>query len=167
MYPKLTIGFAVLLLILGFGCYQGDGCHLNAPVFLAQPQSQTASLGQKVTFHADYSDKSQNAGFQWLFNGTNLGTEKFSDTDLVLNSVTQSDAGTYTVIITYYGCRTQASTISVGAILTVHSPSQVSAPNLAFNPDPAATIYQAPMNPFDFQSTLGVRPAAGPVNFHR
>ena len=40
-------------------------------------------------------------------------------------------------------------------------------PNPAFNPDPTATINQAPMNPLDFQSILVIRPAVGPVNFKR
>ena len=49
----------------------------------------------------------------------------------------------------------------------VTKPGITSSPNIAFNPDPAASIHQALMKPFDFQSPLVVRHAAGPVNFQR
>jgi len=89
--------------------------------FIDQPVSQTATNGDNVTFHADAGGQPPFA-YQWLFNGTNLppsaNVSGTTSNTLSLASVTLTNAGNYSVIVT----NSSGSLTSSVATLTVVSP---------------------------------------------
>jgi uncharacterized repeat protein (TIGR03803 family) len=70
---------------------------LPPPMILAAPQSQTAEIGSAVTFGVRTSAGSAN--YQWSFNGQPLAG--CTNSSLLLPSVQPSNAGVYSVIVTY------------------------------------------------------------------
>src|SRR6266850_360600 len=83
-----------------------------APTITTQPQDQTVTEGDDVTFFVTATGTPP-LTYQWQFYGTNLNGATDSSLDLL--SVTTNQAGPYTVICTnFFG-----STNSQGAILTV------------------------------------------------
>ncbi len=80
--------------------------------------------GEGVTFSVALAGKSERPAFQWQKNGINYALILDYKSDLVINPVTPSDAGSYTVIVTYSrsgDCSAQRSSTSSPAILTVNS----------------------------------------------
>lgn len=86
-----------------------------APQILTQPQSQSATVGDNVSFSVVASGNPPPA-YQWQFNNTNLIGQTGSV--LAVNSITTNSAGDYRVIIT----NSQGSITSDLATLTVSLP---------------------------------------------
>jgi hypothetical protein len=84
----------------------------HRPVFLVQPQNQTAQCGDSATFQAS-ANGTMPLNYQWQVAGTNIP----GATNLVLTlaSVTGDDAGEYTVVMT----NASGSATSQTAVLTV------------------------------------------------
>jgi hypothetical protein len=87
------------------------------PAILVQPQSQTISAGGTVTLSVVAS---AGVTYQWLFNGANIAGATSST--LTLNSITLSQGGSYTVVVTAGG----QSITSSPAIVQVGPTSQTS-----------------------------------------
>ncbi|MDB6024280.1 MAG: hypothetical protein JWM68_503 [Verrucomicrobiales bacterium] len=90
------------------------------PAIQSSPQSRTNNAGTTATFNVIASGAG--LSYQWQHGGTNLVdgsniTGAATDT-LILNSVTKSDAGTYTVAIT----NAAGNTTSPAATLTILTP---------------------------------------------
>lgn len=85
-----------------------------APVFSAQPVSQTISSGSTVVFSAPASDATS---YQWKLNGGNVAGATSSM--LVLRGATAANAGTYTCVAT----NSIGSTTSSAATLAIGSAS--------------------------------------------
>ncbi|HZQ46323.1 MAG TPA: immunoglobulin domain-containing protein, partial [Verrucomicrobiae bacterium] len=105
------------------------------PSFIVQPQSRTNSAGTTATFNA-LADGTGTLHYQWRKNGSNLSdigniSGSMSPT-LTLSGVSQSDAASYTIVVTGFGSITNAPP----AILTVvgeQAPSITSAPQSLTN----------------------------------
>jgi Leucine-rich repeat (LRR) protein len=87
----------------------------TAPVILSQPQSQSNLIGTAASFSV-VAAGTLPLGYQWQFNGTNLGGE--TGTNLVLGGVQETNAGNYTVVVTNLA----GSVTSAVAVLTVLLP---------------------------------------------
>jgi len=85
----------------------------TAPVFTTQPQSQTATAGDNVTFSASASG-SPAAAYQWQFYGTNLPGETGSS--LTLSSVTTNQAGPYRAVATNSAGATNSDTATLTVV---------------------------------------------------
>ena len=96
---------------------------ISAPSISTQPQSQTAAVGQNVTFFVIATGDAP-LDYQWRFSGTNIAGA--TATNLVINSVQTTNAGGYTVVIT----NTSGSLTSSVATLTVN---EVSATNVVIS----------------------------------
>lgn len=105
------------------GVYKIIYTNNNAPVITSQPQSQTVTEGQPVSFSVSVSGATP-LSYQWKKNGNNI-TGATSSTYSITNT-TQSHAGQYTVFVS----NSYGSTLSNPATLTV----------TAFNAQPVATI---------------------------
>jgi hypothetical protein len=101
----------------------------TAPIIIANPQSQTNSPGQSVTF-AVAAGGSAPFGYQWYFN-TNSGIPNATNAFLTLINIQATNAGTYSVIVT----NTAGATASSNAILTVSvgTPSQLQLSDFVYN----------------------------------
>lgn len=84
---------------------------ITTPVISVAPQNTAASVGQAVTFNVTASGG--NLSYQWRKNGANISGATLPT--LTLSSVTQADAGTYSVLVT----NTAGTVLSNGASLTV------------------------------------------------
>jgi len=95
------------------------------PVITLQPQSQSDNSGATATFVCEAI--LQPTGFQWQKDGTNLvdggNISGATNTTLTISSVSDSDAATYSVIVT----NTKGSVLSSNAILTVIDPPSFTA----------------------------------------
>ncbi|MDB6016774.1 MAG: Immunoglobulin I-set domain protein [Pedosphaera sp.] len=89
-------------------------CSAPAPLFLTQPQSQSAIVGDTVTF-VPTAIGSGALSYQWRFNGTNINGA--TNTTLNLTNVQLSDGGAYSVVAS----NSYGSTISSIAALTVNT----------------------------------------------
>jgi hypothetical protein len=88
---------------------------VNTPmVVVTPPASQICVVGGNVTFSVTATGTG--LSYQWLFNGSVIGTSS----SLTLNSVTTSQAGTYTVIVSgACGSVTNSATLTVNVPVTV------------------------------------------------
>ena len=115
---NLEEGMAVLLNRPSGGVQRVNGNHLGvfaqpiAPVVLSQPQSQTASLGQDVTFTVNAGGTTP-LRYQWRFNATNLAGATRSS--LALTNVQLASNGNYSVAIS----NAVGLALSSNALLTV------------------------------------------------
>lgn len=89
-----------------------------APSITTQPASQTANVGGTVTFTVSATG-TQPITYQWRKNGATIAGA--TSATYVLNSITATDAGTYTVEITNPG----GTVTSAGATLTVLVPPSI------------------------------------------
>jgi len=96
-----------------------------APSITTQPASQTVTAGANVTFTAAANGTAP-LSYQWRKNGGNIAGA--TGTSLVLNSVTGSDAGSYTVRVS----NSAGSATSATATLTVNP--VVIAPSITTQP---------------------------------
>ncbi len=82
------------------------------PVITTQPAGQSANVGQAVTFNVTAVGTAP-LNYHWLKNGTNLGAPNSST--LTLASVQETDAASYSVVVTsFYGSMTSsAATLTV------------------------------------------------------
>jgi pectate lyase len=103
----------------------------TAPIIVADPQSQTNSPGQSVTF-AVAAGGSAPFSYQWYFN-TNSGIPNATNAFLTLINIQATNAGTYSVTVS----NTAGSAISSHAILTVSAgaPSQPQLSGMVYNND--------------------------------
>ena len=101
----------------------------TAPIIVADPQSQTNSAGQSVTFTV-VAGGSAPFGYQWYFNTNTLLINATNDF-LTLVNVQATNGGTYSVVVT----NTAGSAASAYALLTVSSvaPSQPQLSGLVYN----------------------------------
>ena len=89
----------------------------TAPVITSQPVNLTNNVGSTAVFNVAATSCSSVA-YQWL-KGTNVLVGK-TNSNLTLPSVTQTNAGTYSVLVSSVG----GTNLSAVAILTVASPLQ-------------------------------------------
>jgi hypothetical protein len=94
-----------------------------APSIQSPPASQTNNAGSSVTFSVTASG-TPTPGYQWSFNGTDLGGQNGSS--FTLNNVQPTNQGTYTVVVS-----NSVGTNTASATLTVISPS---APSVVSGP---------------------------------
>ncbi len=87
----------------------------TAPTITTQPISQTVTAGSSATFSVSANGTAPFI-YQWRKDGQNIATGTGSS--LALPSVTSSDAGTYTVLVS----NSIGSVLSQGATLTVNTP---------------------------------------------
>jgi uncharacterized repeat protein (TIGR03803 family) len=96
------------------------------PVIIAQPQSQTGNAGATVTFGVGATSLSPMV-YQWQKNGTNLvdggNVSGTTTTNLIITRISDSDAGSYSVIVS----NTSSSVSSSSATLTVIDPPLITA----------------------------------------
>jgi len=86
----------------------------SPPIFSTQPASQFAAIGNSPSFSVAVTGTPP-FNFAWYFNATNLVQSGPTGT-LTLSSVTPSNAGNYTVVITnnYGSVTSQVATLTVG-----------------------------------------------------
>jgi pectate lyase len=99
----------------------------TAPTIVADPQSQTNSPGQGVTFTVA-AGGSAPLSYQWSFN-TNTPIANATNAFLTLTNLQATNAGTYSVVVS----NTAGSAVSAYAVLTVTSAN--TAPTLSPIPD--------------------------------
>jgi len=87
------------------------GTTVEPPTIISQPESQTVTAGTNVTLTVEAGGT--DLTYQWQHNGTNIAGA--TDSSLSLTNVQQTDAGTYTVIVTNPG----GSTTTDPIVLTV------------------------------------------------
>jgi uncharacterized protein len=116
--------------------------NLTAPLFTIQPSSQTATVGDSVTFTAAASGNPAPT-LQWQKDGTDISGA--TGNTLSLEAVTTANAGSYTAIAT----NSVGSVTSSTAILTVDpATATVSISNLNFTYDgspKSATVTTSPL----------------------
>jgi hypothetical protein len=88
----------------------------SAPIFTAQPASQTVNLGSNATFSIGIEGTAPFA-FQWSFNGAPI--QGATNPSYVATLAQQSAAGSYTVTVT----NGDGSTTSSPAALTINTPA--------------------------------------------
>ena len=89
----------------------------NTPFIEVQPTNQTAPFGQPSLSYSIVAVGPGTLTYQWLFNGTNLGSA--TNSTLTLNFLQYSNAGTYSVVVTNgFG-----ATLSSNAVLMVVPPT--------------------------------------------
>ncbi|HUZ06437.1 MAG TPA: immunoglobulin domain-containing protein [Candidatus Paceibacterota bacterium] len=120
----------------------------SAPIITTQPQSQTAQVGNNVTFTIAASDYPP-PNYQWQFNGQNISGAMSST--LTLNSVTAANSGGYSVVVSNpYG-----SVTSAVARLIVYLPPATLPPSTPASSlttlQPAANLIAAPRQPTSTQ----------------
>jgi hypothetical protein len=93
-----------------------------SPSILAQPQSQTVTLGGNASLSV-VAAGNRPLSYQWRFNGTNLSGATAST--LTLTDVHQADGGPYAVVIT----NVFGSVTSSNAVLSIYVPVCVPAPS--------------------------------------
>ncbi len=98
----------------------------GAPVITAQPQAQSACVGDNVTFSV--TGTGSGLSFQWRKNGSNINGA--TNATLSLNNVTAGDAGNYDVIVSIpcglsVTSATAALTVGNTAINTQPQPASV------------------------------------------
>jgi hypothetical protein len=98
----------------------------HPPVIIVQPATQTAPVGNNVTFTVVASGDLP-LGYQWEFNGTNISGA--TETDYTVNNVQLGDDGAYSVVVT----NGAGSATSSNGVLTVLSPNSVSGLRLWLN----------------------------------
>lgn len=98
----------------------------SPPLIITQPQSQTATEGDDVTFTVEAGGDSP-LSYQWQFNGTNLSAA--TNVILLLTNVTAAHSGSYVVVIT----NAFGSTNSQPATLTVNPAAQIAFTLLTYN----------------------------------
>jgi hypothetical protein len=86
-----------------------------APSFITQPESQSAVIGSSANFTAAAAG-SIPLSYQWLFNGVSIPGA--TTNTLTLNSVSNANAGTYSIVVT----NVAGSATSTNAALTVVLP---------------------------------------------
>jgi len=84
------------------------------PVITVHPQSQTVNQGADVSFSVAANAVPGISGYQWQYNGADMGGQVASS--LTLNGVTPSQNGSYRVVVT----NSVGSTTSNAATLTVN-----------------------------------------------
>ncbi len=147
---KTSTNIQALGLTSSFGDFQ-VGQSTNLPSITTQPQSQSITVGQNVTFTAA-AEGAATLAYQWRFNGTNLSGA--TSTNLVITNVQSSHAGSYTIVVTNFN---GAETSSV-ALLTVLRASTTNV--LASSTNPAL-----PGSNVTFTATLSVlAPGSGALN---
>jgi hypothetical protein len=105
------------------------------PFFLVQPQSQSIFCGNPATFQA-IPDGTKPLSYQWQFGGTNIS----GATNLVLNlaSVSSSDAGEYTFVVTNVN---GSATSQVAVLTVVGQPPLITSPLTAAGKQGASFSY--------------------------
>jgi hypothetical protein len=89
----------------------------NTPFIEVQPTNQTAPFGQPSLSFSIVAVGPGTLTYQWLFNGTNIGSA--TNSTLTLNFLQYSNAGTYSVVVTNgFG-----ATLSSNAVLMVVPPT--------------------------------------------
>lgn len=156
---KLEDGTAALLNRPSGGVQRVNGNHLGmfaqalAPVILSQPQSQTASVGQTVTFTLAAGGTTP-LRYQWRFNGTNLVGSTRST--LVLTNVQLASSGNYALAVS----NSAGLALSSNAQLTVTMPLDLT--NVAVLPRPTSALITWTSNPQTrSQVEYGVAPNCG------
>jgi len=79
--------------------------------------------GDRVAFGVELVSKAEMPDFQWQKDGVNIAHIQGFKGDLVIDKVSASDAGSYSVVVTYSksgDCSAQRSAISAPAMLTVN-----------------------------------------------
>ena len=136
--------------LTSFGDFQ-VGQSTNLPVITTQPQSQSITVGQNVTFTAT-AEGAAPLAYQWRFNGTNVSGA--TSTNLVITNAQSSNAGSYTIVVTNIN---GAETSSV-ALLTVLRASTTNVLTSSTNPAPTSSNVT-------FTATLSVlAPGSGSLN---
>ena len=87
----------------------------HPPVFVTEPQSQTAIQGQNASFNVTMNGTTPFT-FQWQFNSVNIPNA--TNHVLTLNNVTTNNAGNYGVLVT----NADGFAVSTQAVLTVIVP---------------------------------------------
>ena len=114
----LTNGTAALLNRPSGGVQRVNGNHLGvfaqplAPVFLAQPSSQTVPLWEGATFSAE-AIGAPPLSYQWRFNGTNLAGA--TDQSYAIGAALAANGGSYSVVVS----NAHGAVTSSNAVLTV------------------------------------------------
>lgn len=93
---------------------------LTAPLFTAQPATQTVTAGASVSFTA-FASGNPAPTYQWRKNGTNITGATTASYSIA--GTTAADAGTYAVVAT----NSVGSATSSGAVLTVNAATSVPA----------------------------------------
>jgi hypothetical protein len=99
---------------------------LVPPSITTPPNSQTAVVGQSVTFNV-VATGTRPLKYQWYYNGSKI--EEAGDSSLTLNSIQGSSTGNYKVVVT----NNAGSVTSTVAILTVANPPTLQTTGMAGN----------------------------------
>ncbi len=114
----------------------------SGPSITTQPASQTVNPGANVNFTVVASGPSLN--YQWYFNNSALSGATAAT--LTLNSVSNANAGSYTVVVT----NSFGSVTSTPATLTIVAPTNTSGP--LFSDDFSRSTDPGPLSPWTAQS---------------
>ena len=93
MFRTLKFSLVLICVLIHSGC-TGNCPDVTVPQILRQPQSQSVTEGEPVTFRVE----SNGFAYQWKKDGVDLARE--ITTQLVIPQVAPSHAGNYTVVIT-------------------------------------------------------------------
>jgi len=115
---------------------------LTPPAITIPPQSQTAEVGETVTFAASVTGDAP-LSYQWLFNGSAI--EGGTSSSLVLSNLLRAQAGRYSVVISN---PVGAATSAPPATLTVET--KVACPGA---PDGMVAWWRGEGNPSDYAGT--------------
>lgn len=99
-----------------------------APTFVAQPRSTKTATGQTLTLSATVDRVGASASYQWFRNGTPIAGA--NSLDLLLTNVGMSEAGEYTLRVSYAGrtATSSAATIVVDPLpIIVQQPRSIMA----------------------------------------
>jgi uncharacterized repeat protein (TIGR03803 family) len=149
----------------GSGGYGTVFCLLLPPTITQQPQSQTNGAGESVAFLVSATSLTP-MRYQWQKNGTNLvdgGNVSGTITDVLsITSISDGDAGTYSVVLTNSGGGVMSSNavLTVNDCLFIASQPQSQTVGLGSNVTFNATVYGAP--PFVFQWHFNDTPVGSP-----
>ena len=94
----------------------------SSPTITSQPFSVSTTAGNNVSFSVTATAGTSTITYQWQFNGTAISGA--SSSSLSLSSVTSTNAGTYTVVVS----TAAGSVTSNAASLTVNAPMVVTPP---------------------------------------
>ena len=103
----------------GVGAVESEGAGLTIlfnPVFVEQPESQVAVVGERVSFRVNVSG-TEPKGYRWRRNGNTVVPFSLGSAALVLTNVQLAQAGSYSVLAT--NAALPAGVVSASATLTV------------------------------------------------
>lgn len=113
------------------------------PTFIVQPQSQTNNAGTTATFSAT-ADGTGPLVYHWRKNGSNLSdggnVAGSASPVLTLSGVSQSDAATYSVVVTGFGSITSAPP-AVLTVVSIQSPTITSQPQSLTNSPGTTAVF--------------------------